>query len=225
MARITEIQTLFARKNAYRPNETEVVWVTTKKVANVYEARKQRTPDQRIVRNHTSMFPATVVSHDGRRLHVFDNPITPYATVKAEAIRKLAEAPQVVKADPVKVAVDSLRIGEIIYIPEDTFETGGAKIPAGEWIVLYASVPYAFTCSYMIRKMSDYMNGETRRGWMTYCEPAKAEGGIGRVKSRDIVFYHSYPTGRSGNTVEKRGRVILYTSESQIAPECLPQEK
>ena len=80
----TEIQTLFARVKPGTINpstvldaELEFIWITTACVVNTYDAKRQRTPDQRIVRKATGKYPATVVDLQGRRLHVFENPIIP----------------------------------------------------------------------------------------------------------------------------------------------------
>ena len=79
----TEIQSLFARRN---PDfSITYVWITTKTVRTLYDAKRERTHDQRIVRKATGRYPGHVVSHDKRSLHVFENAITPYETLKMQA--------------------------------------------------------------------------------------------------------------------------------------------
>src|ERR1035441_7885021 len=89
----TEIQTLFARVKPGTINpstvldaELEFIWITTACVVNTYDAKRQRTPDQRIVRKATGKYPATVVDLQGRRLHVFENPINPINEVRENAL-------------------------------------------------------------------------------------------------------------------------------------------
>ena len=85
----TEIQTMFARRKAGTTNEVEFIWMTTKIVKTTYDAKRERTVDQRIVRSHTAQYPATVVSYDGRRLHIFENPITPVEKLKMQAMSRI----------------------------------------------------------------------------------------------------------------------------------------
>ena len=84
----TEIQTLYARRKAGTQNEIEYIWKTVKIVKTTYDAKRERNVNQRIVRVATpkSKYPATVVGFDGRRLHVFENPITPIEVLKAHAL-------------------------------------------------------------------------------------------------------------------------------------------
>jgi hypothetical protein len=102
----TEIQTLmtrigseYIRTHGFDPKTQKVsdvpesawefFWSTSKVVANLYEARRERTPDQRIVRKATAKFPATIVDKVTRvGYHVFDNPVTPIAEIRAAALSR-----------------------------------------------------------------------------------------------------------------------------------------
>lgn len=93
----TEIQTLFAVPtpgkllSEIQDADFGFRWITTKIVGTTYDAKRERTPDQRIVRKATSRYPATVGmgSVDRRWLHVFENAITPIAQLRADAITRL----------------------------------------------------------------------------------------------------------------------------------------
>jgi hypothetical protein len=88
----TELQNLFARPKAGTggtKTEVEFVWMTTKTVRTTYAAKRERTPDQRIVRSATSRYPAHVVSYDGRKLHVFENAVTPIEKLRMQAMSRI----------------------------------------------------------------------------------------------------------------------------------------
>jgi len=90
---MTEIQTLFAVKDP-RTGQIKFRWVTSMKVTNLHEAKRMRTPNQRIVRTHTSTHPGHVVSYDGRSLHIFENPITPIEDLKEMILNRLRTGPR-----------------------------------------------------------------------------------------------------------------------------------
>ena len=106
----TEIQTLTAkisaeyiRANGFNPTINkladvpdtgfEFFWRTTAVCDNVHAARKVRMPEQRIVRNPTATYPATVVCKVTRKpYHVFNPPEIPYDDVRRAALARLRAA-------------------------------------------------------------------------------------------------------------------------------------
>lgn len=67
----------------------EFFWTTDKVVANLHVARRERKPDQRIVRKANATYPATTVDKiTGVRYHVFENPVTPIAEIRAAALSR-----------------------------------------------------------------------------------------------------------------------------------------
>lgn len=69
----------------------ECFWLTISTYKTVYEARKHKTPEQRIVRKPSAKFPAIVICKiTGRYYHVFD---FPFANLKGrpELREKLEE--------------------------------------------------------------------------------------------------------------------------------------
>lgn len=106
----TEIQTLTAklsadyiRANGFNPTTDklsavpdsgfEFFWRTTATCENVYAARKVRMPEQRIVRNPTATYPATVrCKTTGRSYHIFNPPELPIEDVRVAALARLRAA-------------------------------------------------------------------------------------------------------------------------------------
>ncbi len=106
----TEIQSLririnpdYIRKHGFDPKKQraldlpvealEFFWETTKRVANVYEAKRERTPDQRIVRRGTTMYPGmTMDKRTGVVYHVFEQAVTPVDQIKAALLARRQEA-------------------------------------------------------------------------------------------------------------------------------------
>ena len=65
-------------------------WENVSEHANVYEARRARTNDQRVARRPAGLYNSYVICKiTGRKWHVFDLPITARPEIEAAAISKV----------------------------------------------------------------------------------------------------------------------------------------
>lgn len=67
-------------------------WMTVSEHANVHEARKARTKDQRVARHPSGSYASYVICKTtGKKWYVFDNAITPRAEIEAAAISRVKD--------------------------------------------------------------------------------------------------------------------------------------